>query len=154
MRLGAAPEDALVEHREEVVEERAVRVEELVEEDELGLGEHARRARRDRPLAEARQVDRSEDLVRLGEAREEVLEVAPLHGLGERADERRLRRPRGPVEEQVLAGDDGDGHEIADLVASHVAPLERLHDLAPEALDGVAHVLAPARSSRRSARPG
>src|SRR5581483_8773997 len=95
----------------------------------LRLGEHVRRVRRDGPLAEAREVDRPEDLVRLREARQEVLEVAALDRLREVADERALRGPGRAVEEQVLARDDRDGEEVRDLVASDEAALERVRDL-------------------------
>ena len=67
VHLGPAAVKPLVEHGQQVVEDRAIGVEELVQEDEFALGKHAGGHRGDRSFAEPDQVDRAEDLVRLGE---------------------------------------------------------------------------------------
>ena len=85
------------------------------------------------------QVDRAEDLVRLGEPRQEVLEVAALDRRGELADQGRLGRPRRPVQEQVLARDDRQGDQVDDLVAADEPPLEHVDDLAAEPADRLLH---------------
>src|SRR5262249_10842330 len=122
--LPAARVLALVEEREERVEDRAVRLEDLVEEDDLCLGEHADRvAAVDAPAGRAH-VDGAEDLVRLGEPGEEVLEVLRLHELGERPDEGALRGAGWAEEDAVLAGDDGDHQEADDLVLAEELALE------------------------------
>ena len=123
MRLRPAAIDALVEHRQQVVQDRTVGVEQFVEKGELGLGQHVGRDRGDHALAEFRQIDRAENFVGLGEAREQVFEVAAADGGGELADDQRFRRPRRPIQEQVFAGHDGQGDQIDDLVASDEAGL-------------------------------
>ena len=102
--------DPLVEHGQQVVEDRAVGVEKLVEEGEFGLGEHPGGHGRHGPFAEPGQVDRPEDLVGLGEPGQEVFEVtAPGRLEANWRIKRRFRRARRPVEEQVLAGHDRQG---------------------------------------------
>src|SRR5262245_17068071 len=76
-------------------------------------------------LAEGGDVDRAEDLVGLGEAREQVLEVLGLHQLGEGADERALGSAGRAQEHAVLASDDGDEQQADDLVLAQELPLER-----------------------------
>ena len=93
------------------------------------VGEHALDAALVAALAERRDVDRTEDLVRLGEAREEVLEVVRLEEAREHADERALRRAGRADEHGVLAGDDGDEQEADDLVLAEEARLERTRHL-------------------------
>ena len=92
MTCAAARVAPLVEEREERVEDGRVRLEDLVEEDDLGLGQHPLGAALVAALAEGGDVDRAEDLVRLGEAREQVLEVVRVHQPRERADERATSR--------------------------------------------------------------
>ena len=132
VQLGPAAVDPLVEHREQVVQDRAVGVEELVQEDELGLGQHAGGDRGDGPLAEPHQVDRAEHLVRLGEAGQQVLEVPPLDRGREPVDQGRLGRPRRPVQEQVLARDDGQGDQVDHLIPADEPPLHHVDHLAAE----------------------
>ena len=103
----AARVAALVQEREQRVQDGRVALEDLVEEDDLGVRQHPLDAPLVAPLAERGDVDRAEDLVRLGEAREEVLEVAA----------RRCRRanvrtsalfavPGGPTRTACSPGDD------------------------------------------------
>ena len=81
------------------------------------------------PLAEGGDVDRAEDLVRLGEARQQVLEVLRLEEARERADQRALRRPGRADEDGVLAGDRRDEKQADDLVLAEKPPLEQTSDL-------------------------
>ena len=137
--LAAARELALVEQREQGVEDRAVRLEDLVEEDDLRLGQHAGRVAAVDALAERGDVDRAEDLVRLGEAREQVLEVVRLHQLGERADERALGRAGRAEQHAVLAGDDRDHQEPDDLVLAEELPFEGARELLQALVQGRSH---------------
>jgi hypothetical protein len=104
----AVVELPLVEEREQRVEDGAVRLEDLVEEDDLGLGHHALGAAAVGALAEGGDVDRPEELVGLGEAREQVLEVVAVDVAREGADEGALRGAGRADERDVLARDDGD----------------------------------------------
>ena len=104
---------SLIQHREQVVEDRPVGVEELVQEDELCLGQHPGRDLRHGPLAEAYQVDRAENLVRLGEACSAGIRST---GPGPRSRTGRSA-PTSPfpaaVQEQVLTRDDRQGDQVA-----------------------------------------
>ena len=139
MDLGPAAIDPLVEHRQQVVQDRAIGIEELVQEDELAFGEHAGGDRGDGPLAEPDQVDGAEDLVGLGEPGEQIFEIVPLDGEGKLTDQGRLGSARRPMKQEVLAGRDGQGDQVDDLVAADEPPLERLDDLAAESRDRVVH---------------
>ena len=97
VNFGAAAVKPLIEHGQKVIEDRAIGIEKLVEEDEFALGEHAGCHRGDRSLAEPDQVDRAEDLVRLGEPGQQVFEIAGADGQGELADQGRLGGARRPV---------------------------------------------------------
>ena len=152
--LGPPAVDPLVEDRQQVVEDRAVGVEQLVEEGELGLGEHPGGDRGDGPLAEPGQVDRAEDLVGLGEAGQQVFEVPPLDRRGELADQGRLRRPRRPVEEQVLAGDDRQGDQVDDLVAADEPALQVVDHVGAEPLDRRRQPRATPSAIRPAGRAG
>ena len=68
MRLGAAAVDALVQDGQQVVEDSAVGIEQLIEKDELRFGQHAGGDRGDGALAQPHQVHRAEQFVRLSEA--------------------------------------------------------------------------------------
>src|SRR5262249_57767299 len=63
---------ALVQDGEERVQDRRVRLEDLVEEDDLRLGQHGLGLARVGALAEGADVDRAEQLVRLGKPRQKV----------------------------------------------------------------------------------
>src|ERR1019366_967168 len=99
----------------ERVQDRRVRLEDFVEEDDLRVGEHPFGASLVTTLAKGGDIDGAEDLVRLGEARQQVLEVASLHEAGERADESALRRSRRPNEDGVLARDRRHEEQADDL---------------------------------------
>ena len=137
MDLGPAAVDPLVEHREQVVQDRAIGVEQLVQEDELRLRKHPGGDRGDGPLAEPDQVDRAEDLVRLGEPGQQIFKIVAPDRRGKLADQGRLGGPRRPVQEQVLAGRDRQRDQVDDLVAADEPPFERLDHFAAEAGDRV-----------------
>src|SRR3712207_9376126 len=61
----AAPEHPLVEQSRQRVEDRGRAEEDLVEEGNVGLGQHPRRLDLDDALAKPAQIDRTEQLVRL-----------------------------------------------------------------------------------------
>ena len=143
--LAPARELALVEQREQRIQDGAVRLEHLVEKDDLRLRQHARRVALVRAVAERGDVDRAEDLVGLREAREQVLEVAGLHQLGQGADERALGRARGPEQDAVLAGDDGDHQEADDLVLAEELVLERARQRAETIAELIARRSSEAR---------
>jgi hypothetical protein len=115
---------ALVEEREQRVEDGGVRLEDLVEEDDLRARQHALDPSLVTTLAEGRDVDRPEEFVRLGEARQEVLEVVRLQQAREHPDERALGGAGRSDEYRVLARDDGDEQEADDLVLAEKARLE------------------------------
>lgn len=98
-RLAAPPEHPLVERHEEAVEDGAVRVQELVEKDERRLGQHPLGVRDELALAELPDVERPEELARLGEPREEIVEGAAAEPRAEIVHERALRRSRGAEKE-------------------------------------------------------
>ena len=68
--LSAAAEDAFVQSHQQAVENGAVGVEQLVEENDVGLGQHALGVRHEIALTQAADVEGAEEFVRLGEARE------------------------------------------------------------------------------------
>jgi hypothetical protein len=76
--LTAARILTLVQQGEQRVQDRAVRLEHLVEEDDLCLRQHTRRVAPIDALTKRRNVDGSEDLVRLRETGQEILEVLGL----------------------------------------------------------------------------
>ena len=116
LHLGAVGELALVQDGEERVQDRRVRLEDLVEEDDLRLGQHGLGLARVGAFAEGADVDGAEELVGLGEARQQVLEVARVDELGEGAHQRRLGGAGRADEEHVLAGDDGDEEQADDFL--------------------------------------
>ena len=87
---GAGEETALVQDAEQRVQDGGVRLEDLVEEDDLRVGQHRLDAAQVGPLAEGLDVDGAEDLVRLGEPGQQVLEVAGVDEAGQVPDQRRL----------------------------------------------------------------
>jgi hypothetical protein len=60
-RRAAAAEGPLVEDAEQRVQDRGRAEEHLVQERDVGLGQHSRRLDLDHPLAQAAQIDRPED---------------------------------------------------------------------------------------------
>src|SRR6185369_2032887 len=80
-------------------------------------------------LAELRDVDRTEDLVRLGEARQQVLEVLRVDELREHANERALRGARRADQQEMLAGQRRDEHQAHRLALAEEVVLERLREL-------------------------
>ena len=111
MRVAAA-EDALVEDAEQRVEDGGRAEEDLVEEGDLGLGQHARGLGLDDALLQAAQVDGAEDLAGLGEAAEQVLEVAAAERARDAAHGLALGGAGRADDEQVLARHGGEGDQL------------------------------------------
>ena len=123
---GAAGEEPpLVQDAEQRVQDRRVRLEDLVEEDDVGVGQHRLDAADVGALAEGLDVDRAEDLVRLGEARQQVLEVARVDQPGQVPHQRRLRGAGRTDDQHVLAGDQRDEQQADQLALVEVALVER-----------------------------
>src|SRR5262249_8668398 len=97
-------EGALVQQREERVQDRRRAEEDLVEERDLPLRKHSGSVRLDDPLAELSQIDRPEDLRGLGEPAEQILEEAPAEARGHAADGLALGGAGRTDDEEVLAG--------------------------------------------------
>src|SRR5262249_34488640 len=76
------------------------------------------------PFAKSGDVHRPEDLVRLGEAREQVFEVPRLEQAREHPDERRFRGARRTDQDRVLARDRRDEEEPDHLVFAEETRLE------------------------------
>ena len=126
----AGEEASLVQDAEQSVQDGRVRLEDLVEEDDVGVGEHRLDAAQVGPLAKRLDVDRAEDLVRLREPGQQVLEVARVDEPREVPDQRRLGGARRPDDEHVLAGHQRDQQETNQLPLVEVARVERPPDLA------------------------
>ena len=93
-----------IEQREQAVQNGAVGLEDLVEEDNLGLWQHSLDPPAVYTRAKRLDVHRTEDLVGFGEACEQVVEVLGLDHLGERAQQGALGRPGWAHHDQMLAG--------------------------------------------------
>ena len=119
----------LVEQGEQRVEDRRVGLEDLVEEDDLRRREHALGAALVASLAERCDVDGAEELVRLGEAREQVLEVVRVQEAREHSNQRALGGSRRTHEHRVLTSHHRDEEEANDLVLAEETRLERARHL-------------------------
>ena len=111
---------ALVDDRQQRVEDRRVRLEDLIEEHHPRRRQLALGAAHVATLAQEVDVDRAHDLRGLGEAREHVLEVVVVRDaerVAELDDEVRLGCAGHADEQQRLLGDGADRHEIDDLLA-------------------------------------
>ena len=76
--LPAPAKDTLVERHQQAVENGAVGVQELIEEHQRRLRQHAFGVCDELAFSELADVERSEELVRLGEPREQIVErLAP-----------------------------------------------------------------------------
>ena len=131
--FAAAAEDALVEHHQEAVEDRAVGVEQLVEEDQRGLRQHAFGVGHQVAFAEFADIERPEQLVGLGEAGQQVIEHAALDPPGQVLDQGALGRARRPQQEEVLAGHQGDAQQIDDFILADEGRLHRREDFRRQA---------------------
>src|SRR3954465_8473939 len=108
----AAREGPLVEDAEEGVEDGGRTEEDLVEEGDLGLGQHARGLRLDDAFLELAQIDRSENLARLGEPAQQIFEIPGSEGARDPAYRLALRGSGGPDHEEVLARDRGERDQL------------------------------------------
>ena len=91
--------------------------EDLVEERDIGFGQHSRRLGLDDAFAQAPQIDRPEDLARLGEAAQQILEVARAEDGGDAARGLALARARRTDDERMLAGDRRQRDELDERLA-------------------------------------
>ncbi len=108
----AAAEDPVVEQPQQRVQDGRGAKEYLVQEGQLGLRKHALGAGLDDAVAQLLEVDGAEDLRRLGEAAEQVLERGPAEGRGDASDSFGLGRSRGADHEQVLPRDGGEHDQL------------------------------------------
>jgi hypothetical protein len=153
----AAPERALVEQAEQRVEDRGRAQEHLVEERDLGVGQHPGDLGLDHAVAQPPQIDRPDDLAGLGEPPEQVLEVAPAERARHPPHRLALRGARRPEHEQVLAGDRRERDQIDQDVAIDQAArrrAERGPDRARSGFDRRGHDLIIACRSHRLPRRG
>ena len=97
VRLGPSAVNAFVEDRQQIIEDRAVGVEQLVEKHKLGFGQHAGCHRDDLAFPQLSNVDGAEDLIRFGKTGQHVLKVTAVDAERELANERRLGCPRRAV---------------------------------------------------------
>ena len=114
--LTTTPESAFVECGEEVVEDGAVGVEELIQENNLGFGEHAFGVGDQFAFLEPADVEGAKKFVGLGESGEKIVEGFPDDPLGDGVNEGTLCRSRRAVEEEVFAGDQSDAEEIHNFI--------------------------------------
>lgn len=112
--FAASAEGSLVEGGEEIIEDGAVGIEEFVEEDDLGFGEHAIGVGDEFAFFESADVEGAEEFVGFGEAGEEVVKGLADNTIGE--GDGAFGRSRRTVEEEVFASDKGDAEEIDDFV--------------------------------------
>ena len=126
--LSAARVFALVQEREQRVQDRRVRFEDFVEEDNFRIRKHAFGAAHVAAFAKCCDVDGAENFVRLRETRQQIFEVARLKELRESANQRRLRGARRTDEDRVLARDRRDEKKPNDFFLSEKARLELLRD--------------------------
>src|SRR5206468_3405424 len=135
--LAVVVEQPFVDDREQTVEDRAVRLPQLVEEREVGLGQIASRDSRESVLLQGGDRNRAEQFVGQREARQEALKIMrPLDGTCQHPDHHALRGPFRPDQEDVLAGQDSEDQAF-DLLASfeETAFHLRLEGLEPCGLD-------------------
>ncbi len=122
--VGAVGEAARVEQGEQAVEDRPVGLEDLVEERDLGLGQHALDPPPILAGPKGLDVDRPEDLVGLGEAGQQVVVVLGVDRVGEGPDQRALGRAGWADHDHVLAGEGADEEEPDDLLLAEELRLQ------------------------------
>src|SRR5215211_879722 len=115
---GSALVDALVEDGQHAVKNSRVALENLVHEGHLGLWEHPLSVALEAVLAQGREHQGSEYLVREAAPVEARVEVGGARdALAQRAREAALGRARRPKQQHVLAGDEGQDHAPPHLFA-------------------------------------
>ena len=115
----AAAEGALVEQRQERVEDGGGAEEHLVEERQIRLGQHAGGLGLDDALLELAQIDRPENLRRLGEAPHQVLEHPAAEPLGDAPHRLALGGAGRADHQEVLLGDGAQDDQLDDRLALH-----------------------------------
>jgi hypothetical protein len=143
---------AFVEQGEERVEDRAVGLEDLVEEDDLALGHHPGGLAAVGALAEGGDVDRAEELVGLGESGEEVFEILRVAEAGERPRERALGGAGRADQHQMLAGQRRDEHAADHFASSEEPTLEVACDRFEAAMEGAFAAHFPGHWARDASR--
>ena len=127
--VAAVVEAALVEQREQRVQDRRARLEDLVEERDVRLGQLVRRDAAVLVLLERAQAHRAEHLLGGGELGEQPLEVArAVDAPAELVGKHRLRGAGRSEQQHVLAGQQGRERAL-----DHLAALDE--DLAELAAD-------------------
>ena len=111
-------EDPLVDDGEQAVQDGGVRLEDLVDECELGLGQLAGDDPGESVLLQGLERDGPEELLGGGELGEQALEVAAAEGLGDGAGQGGLGRAGGAEEQDVLAGEYGSQGAVDDVLAA------------------------------------
>ena len=126
----AGEELPLVQDAEQRVQDRGVRLEDLVEEHDLRLGQHRLDAPDVAALAEGLDVDRAEDLVGLGEARQQIFEVTRVDQARQVAHQRRLGGAGRTDDQHVLARHQRDQQHPHQLGLVQVALVQLAADIA------------------------
>ena len=99
------------------VQDGGVRLEDLVDESELGLGQLAGDDPGESVLLQGLEGDGTEELFRRGELGEQALEVAAAEGLGDGTGQRGLGGARGTEEQDVLPGEYSSQGAVDDVAA-------------------------------------
>ena len=93
-RFAAAAIHPLVQNSQQIIQDGAVGIEQLVEKCELRLGQHSLRDGCNCSFAKLHEIDGAEHFVRFRETREQVLEIPPVNRRRECTDQRGFGRPR------------------------------------------------------------
>lgn len=134
--LSPATKASLVESHQQAVENRAVGVQQFVQKNEVRLRQHALGVRDQIAFAQLADVKRSEQLVRLGKASQQIVEHPPVELLRKCLDEGTLGRSGRAVQEEVLAHDQADSQQVDDLVLADEHRFERLEHSGIQPVDG------------------
>jgi hypothetical protein len=135
MSFDTAAVDPLVEHRQQVIEDRAIGIEEFVQKHEFGLGQHTGRDRGHDALTEPNQINWAKYFIGFGEPGQHVFEVPPADRRRKLPNQGGFRGSRRPMQEQVLAGHKGQPNKINDLIPLDKLPLEHVDDFVAQTSD-------------------
>src|SRR5688572_30389963 len=103
-----------VQSREQAVQDRAVGVEQFVEEDEGCLGQHPVCIGPKLSLPQTADIKWAEEFVRLGEPGQQIGECLPVQTLTQGLDQSALGRARWTEDEKVLAAEQANPQQIDD----------------------------------------
>ena len=125
--LAVVVEEPLVDQGEEAVQDRAVRLPDLVEEREVRLRQVAAGEPREPVLLQGRDGHGAEQFVGQGEAGQEPLEIfRALDGAREEADHQAFRGALRSDQEQVLPRQEGEQESFELLAAFEEVPFHLL----------------------------